>query len=80
MEQLGTRIKNIRISKGLTAKFVSNGVGVSPSTLSKYESNRRKIKAELLPSFASVLGVNVEDFFTKNVGDTPTNILCKEVV
>jgi len=70
---LGTVIRDIRRAKGLTAKFVSEKVGIDPSTLSKYESNDRKIKAELLPNFADALGVKVEDFFTQKVDVTPTS-------
>lgn len=74
-EKIGNVIKKIRRSKGLSGKFVSERLGIDPSTLSKYESNMRKINAELLPTLAEVLGVKVEDFFKKNVGDMPTMVI-----
>jgi transcriptional regulator with XRE-family HTH domain len=71
MNNVGENIRFIRKSKGLSGKFVSKQVGIAPSTLSKYESNERKLKAELLPAIANVLGVKVEDFFAEKVGVTP---------
>ncbi|GMK47528.1 hypothetical protein PghCCS26_46580 [Paenibacillus glycanilyticus] len=63
---LGIIIKSIRQEKGLTSKYVSDQLGISPSTLSKYESNERKIKADMVPSFAKVLNVAVEDIYNKS--------------
>lgn len=79
--KIGTVIKEIRRTKGISGKHVSEKLGIDPSTLSKYESNERKVNADLLPALAEVLGVNVEDFFKKNVGDTPINVnSAKEVI
>lgn len=72
---LGSSIKQIRKSKGISAKHVSDLLGIDPSTLSKYESNDRKINAELLPTIAEILGVKVEDFFKQNIGDSPTSTI-----
>lgn len=63
----GIIIKSIRQEKGLTSKYVSDQLGISPSTLSKYESNERKIKADMVPSFAKVLNVSVEDIYNRSV-------------
>ncbi|QHT60640.1 helix-turn-helix transcriptional regulator [Paenibacillus lycopersici] len=72
MNNVGENIRIIRKTKGLSGKFVSEQVGIDPSTLSKYESNERKVKAELLPAIANALGVEVKDFFAEKVGETPT--------
>lgn len=69
---LGEKIKIIRVKKGITARFVAKKVGISPSTLCKYEKNSRAIKADLLPAFAEALGVEVTDFFDQKVGESPT--------
>jgi transcriptional regulator with XRE-family HTH domain len=71
--KVGTVVKNIRISKGMSAKHVSEQLGISPSTLSKYESNDRKISADLLPDLAKALGVGIEVFFNHNVGESAIN-------
>ncbi|MDT3416134.1 transcriptional regulator with XRE-family HTH domain [Brevibacillus aydinogluensis] len=69
---IGTKIKHIRQEKGMTARFVAEKVGISPSTLCKYENNTRMVRADLLPIFAEVLGVDVQNFFEDNVGKTST--------
>lgn len=70
--KIGSRLREIRLEKGLTAKHVANVVGISPSTLSKYESNDRAVKAEILPKFADALGVDIQIFFEHKTGDTST--------
>jgi len=69
---LGQVIRKIRIEKGLKSNFVANQIGVTPSAISKYESGERKIPSDKLPGFAVALGVPIDLFFEKNIGDTPT--------
>jgi transcriptional regulator with XRE-family HTH domain len=69
---IGLVIKEIRIQKGLSARHVALCLGIDPSTLSKYESCDRKIKAEMLPKFALVLDVPIEKFFENRIGAMPT--------
>ena len=67
---IGTKIKRIRQAKGMTARFVAQKVGISPSTLCKYENNTRMVRVDLLPIFAEILGVDVQNFFEDDVGDS----------
>lgn len=67
---LGESIKKIRKDKGLKSKFVAGKLCVHPSTLSKYESNDRKIKADQLPSFADALGVTVDFILYQDIDET----------
>jgi transcriptional regulator with XRE-family HTH domain len=62
---IGTAIKDIRKSKNIPSKVLAKKLGISPSTLSKYESNDRKIKADMLPSIADALGVPVDFILQK---------------
>ena len=68
---LGLAIKKVRHEKGVTAKFICSKLDIHASTLSKYESNQRKIKADTLNYLANALGVTVDYFFNQNVGDMP---------
>lgn len=68
---VGRSIKKIRESKGISGKFVSKRLGIDPSTLSKYESGDREVKAKMLPMIADALGVEVADFFKEEVGEKP---------
>jgi transcriptional regulator with XRE-family HTH domain len=69
--KLGGAIKNIRVKKGLKAKYVAEKMQIHPSTLSKYESDQRNINGDQLPMLAAALGCSVSDFFEQNVGVTP---------
>ena len=62
---LGIVIKEIIQEKGLQNNFVAKKLGVSPSTLSKYKSGDRSIKADMIPSIADALGVSVDFIMQK---------------
>lgn len=58
---IGQRIKESRDSKGLTIKELAEAVGLSESTISRYESGYvAKIKLPVLSSIASILNVQEE--------------------
>lgn len=67
---IGGNIKRIRESKGISAVFVSNELGVDPSTVSKWESDQRQVKADILPKLAKALGCTEQDFFDQKVDDS----------
>jgi transcriptional regulator with XRE-family HTH domain len=69
--KLGRAIKKIRNEKGLKANKIAGDLDVHPSTLSKYESDDRKIPSALLPTLAASLGVTVDYIFEQNVDVTP---------
>ncbi|MFD7521403.1 helix-turn-helix domain-containing protein [Paenibacillus chitinolyticus] len=75
---IGPVIKKLRKEKGMTGKKLAQCLNISPSTLSKYESNDRKIDANLIPKIALTLGVPVEKIFAEIIGETPI-ITGKEV-
>ena len=58
-KEIGTRIKNCRVSLGLTLQQIANTVGVAPSTIQRYESGTiSQYKLPILESIANTLGVN----------------------
>lgn len=61
-EETGKRLKKLRKSNGLTLKDVANRIGVSSMTLSRYESNSRKVKINTLQKILKIYGVDYEDF------------------
>ena len=63
----GTRVKEIRLNKGIKAKYVAEKAGLSPSEYSAVENGRRRLTADLIVSIANALGV------------TPDDILCPKV-
>lgn len=75
---VGSRIREIRKSKGISATFVAKKLGVHPSTIGKYETGERGVDADFLPKIASVLGVDVGVFFANEIDETSNPI--KDVV
>lgn len=71
---VGSRIREIRKSKGISATFVASKLGLHPSTIGKYENGERGIDADLLPKIADALGVNVSIFFASEI-DVSSNFV-----
>ncbi|MBQ1322199.1 MAG: helix-turn-helix transcriptional regulator, partial [Erysipelotrichaceae bacterium] len=54
---IGKRIKEIRIRRGLTEKQLGEKIGKSASAISNYENNFRGLNAEILVKIIKVLDV-----------------------
>jgi transcriptional regulator with XRE-family HTH domain len=74
-ENLGFRIKELRIKKGLTQVDFAKRLGYKhPSIISEIESGKKGLSANKLPVVANVLGVDINSlFFTKIVHKMRTN-------
>lgn len=53
------RIKELRREKGLSLKELSNEIGISSATLSRYETEKRKPKIENWSKLADFFGVSI---------------------
>lgn len=63
-EQLGERIKQLRLDKNLTLKDVAKRTGLSISFLSQLEHNKTSATLESFKKVSDALGVNPSYFFT----------------
>ena len=52
-------LKRLRLSKGLTQEELANGTGLAKSSISMYESGRRKPSFEVLEAFADFFNVDM---------------------
>lgn len=57
--QIGTRIKQTRIKKGLKQRELADKADIPYSTLANYENNKREPNQEQIEKIAGVLGVTV---------------------
>ncbi len=71
---LGKRIKEIRKTKGLTQEKLSEMAGIETSSLSGIESGRFFPSLHLLNKIASILNVELLEFFKFVSVDVPENI------
>lgn len=60
---IGTRLKDLRVRRGLSQTELAKRVGVTPSTISQVESNLIYPSLPALVKMAEVLGIGLERFF-----------------
>lgn len=70
--EIGQKIKEARIAKGLTQEDLGNIVGVQKSAIAKYESGRVvNIKRSMLRKLADALGIRPSELiFESNPAET----------
>lgn len=76
IQDIGTKLKALRKSKGLTQEDVSEKVGIKRSTISNYEIGRRTPHLKDLQKFADIFGVGL-DFFGISPKDEVFDLLSR---
>ncbi|HHN8580751.1 TPA: XRE family transcriptional regulator [Providencia rettgeri] len=64
--KIGTRIREIRKSKGMTILELATAIGSDVGNISRLETNKQGYSENTLVKIASALGVTVADLFTEN--------------
>ncbi|WP_323115945.1 XRE family transcriptional regulator [Klebsiella variicola] len=64
--KIGTRIREIRKSKGMTILELATAIGSDVGNISRLETNKQGYSENTLIKIASALGVSVADLFTEN--------------
>lgn len=62
MEGIGRRLKEAREKKKLSITEVAGRVGLSISTISRYESEERKLSLGIASKFSKIYGLSSEHF------------------
>lgn len=78
-EQIGKKLKEIRISKGLTQEYIANMADVNTSHISNIENNRVKISLPTLVHVCNALGITV-DYVLSNEYASPSDALDAEIL
>jgi transcriptional regulator with XRE-family HTH domain/quercetin dioxygenase-like cupin family protein len=63
MENLGERLKDVRLKAGLTLRELARQANVSPSFISQIENGKSQPSVATLYSFSRLLGVTVDELF-----------------
>lgn len=63
MESVGARIKQIRISKGITQAELADALSTTKATISRYECDKRELRFEQAQNIANFLGVSVFELY-----------------
>ncbi|HWU32288.1 MAG TPA: XRE family transcriptional regulator [Marmoricola sp.] len=69
LKQVGARLRAIRHSRGWTLEELATRAEMSPSTLSRLESNKRQASLELLLPLTRQLGITLDDLVAPAVAD-----------
>lgn len=59
-EQIGQKLRSVRISQGLTQEYIANKVDVNTSHISNIENNRVKISLSTLVKICNALNTTVD--------------------
>lgn len=78
-EKIGQKIKEIRISKGLTQEYVANIADVNTSHISNIENNRVKISLPTLVHVCNALNTTI-DYILYDEYKTSTSVLDQEIL
>lgn len=72
--ELGTKIKNLRMKKGVTQECVAKRLGVTYQTVSKWENNITLPDIQLLPEISVYFGITIDELFELTREDRLTRI------
>lgn len=66
---IGLKIKELRLSKGISQDELAHTICKSRSSLQKYENGEVAITIDILEDIAGALGIQMVEFFTDDVDD-----------
>lgn len=69
---VGERVRELRLLRGLTLAELGNQLGISHQQLQKYETGTNRLSAGMVAGVAESLGVEIEDLFAKEDGESRT--------
>lgn len=76
-EELGKKIKRMRINRGLTQEQLSEAVDISQRTLSGIEIGENFVTAETLDKLVKALNTTTEELFATNHLREPEELLAE---
>src|SRR5262249_42463273 len=68
MDNLGSRLKNVRVKAGWTLRELARQAGVSPSFVSQIENGKSQPSVATLYEFAQLLNVSIDELFDSRGG------------
>lgn len=69
MDNLGSRLKDIRLKAGLTLRELARKAAVSPSFISQIENGKSQPSVATLYAFAQLLNVSIDELFDQRGGE-----------
>lgn len=66
MSTIGEKIKTLRKERNLTQKELANKIGVTASTVTKYENGQLEPNIEVLNKIADIFNISISDLIDNN--------------
>lgn len=73
--KIGSRLKMLRKSKGLTTQQLANVVNVSQSYISRFENSRAIPDIDMLERILTALNSDLASFFSDDLQDVPEDLI-----
>ena len=73
-EQIGEKLKKIRLSKNLTQEYIANAADVNTSHISNIENNRVKVSLSVLVQICNALDTTVDYILSDEYNDSSSAI------
>lgn len=71
---IGENIKKLREENGLSQEELSRLLGVSRSTVTQMEANRRKVSADEIIRLCEIFGVSADELLNHPIWDQPGDV------
>lgn len=78
-KRISKKIKEIRISKGITQEYVANAADVNTSHISNIENNRVKVSLSTLVQICNALDTTV-DYILADEYNHPSSVIEQEIL
>lgn len=75
IQDIGSRIQNLRKTTQMTAKELAEAIHISPSFISAVENNATKLSLKTLQSICEVLGVSLAEFFNPDLSSVEKRLI-----
>lgn len=73
-EQIGEKLRTIRLSKNLTQEYIANAVDINTSHISNIENNRVKVSLSTLVQICNALDTTVDYVLSEEYNDSSSAI------
>lgn len=79
--KIGYKLKELRLEKGIKQKEAAEILGISPKTLSHWESDTNEPNLTMLKALAKLYGINVSELFGEDVIDAESkNSMIEDII
>lgn len=73
MKKISQKLRNLRDTKGYTQEYIAENMGVSPSTVSRIETDCSSAKVEQIQAYCDILDITLGELFADDASGSKQN-------